>query len=364
MIDMLRFLPRVFHPEGNPLQFIFFITARCNLACRHCFYAEKLNRRDDELSLDEIAKVSRSMDRLLWFSMTGGEPFLREDISRIAEIFYRNNKFRFLTITTNGLLRDAIVRTVPEICGRCGNAELLVSVSLDGLEETHNYIRRTSTGFTEAVETVRELKKLKKRFKNLNVATVTTCTAENQKELKELALFLKDEVRPDNIIINMVRGKPRSGPLGEVDTRHYFDFIKVQEEGWSAGDLGYYDFFGSALIRKKESLQKEIISTVFSENRYVIPCLAGRISCVMTETGDLYPCEILNKKIGNIRDARYDFNKLWYSDIADEIRRFIKDTRCYCTYECAITTNILFNFKQLVKMLVASRSGRRGTDNG
>ena len=170
--------------------------------------------------------------------------------------------------------------------------------------------------------------------------------------MKDLALFLKDKVRPDTITINVIRGKPRSGPLGEINLRYYFDFIKVQEEGWSTGDLGYLNFFGRILHQRRELLQKKIVSTVFNENKYVIPCQAGNISCVMTETGDLYPCEILNKTIGNIRDVNYDFQKLWHSDRAEEIRQFITDTKCYCTYECAITTNILFNMKQLTKMCV------------
>ena len=75
MTDLLKFLPRVFHHKGDPLQFIFFITSKCNLRCRHCFYAENLNKPDSELSIDEIEKISQNMNDLLWFSMTGGEPF-------------------------------------------------------------------------------------------------------------------------------------------------------------------------------------------------------------------------------------------------------------------------------------------------
>ncbi len=352
MASLLRSLPRIFHPKGSPLQFIFFITSKCNLRCRHCFYAEKLNKSENELSIEEIEKMSHTMNDLLWFSMTGGEPFLREDIAQIAEIFYHNNKFNLLTISTNGLLQNSIIHSVCEICKKCKNGHLVIYVSLDGLEETHNKIRRTHDGFKKALETIQELKKLKRDFKNLNVATVTTCIAENQKEMKDLALFLKDKVRPDTITINVIRGKPRSGPLGEINLRYYFDFIKVQEEGWSTGDLGYFNFFGRILHQRRELLQKKIVSTVFNENKYVIPCQAGNISCVMTETGDLYPCEILNKTIGNIRDVNYDFQKLWHSDRAEEIRQFITDTKCYCTYECAITTNILFNMKQLTKMCV------------
>lgn len=352
MANLLKFLPRIFFPKGDPLQFIFFITAKCNLKCSHCFYTENLNSLKDELSLEEIEKISRGMGNMLWLSLTGGEPFLRKDITQIAEIFYRNNKFALLTICTNGTLQDQTARSVSNICKTCPGAHVILYVSLDGMEETHDRIRGLKGGFEKAVNTVRELKALKKDFKNLNVGTITTCSAENQKDMEKLALFLKSEVKPDTISINIIRGKPRSTALGEVDLKHYFEFIKIQKDGWATGDFGHFNLFGKSFIQRRELLQKQIISTVFKENRYVIPCLAGNISCVMTQTGDLYPCEILDRKIGNIKDAGYDFKKLWHSKKAEEIRNFIKDTRCYCTYECAITTNILFNAAQLTKMFI------------
>ena len=352
MVNMLKVIPRIFFHRGDPLQLIFFITGRCSLGCRHCFYAESLNKPTNELSIEEINKISKGMGNLLWIALTGGEPFLRKDIAQIAETFYRNNKFKILTITTNGMFQDSITNAVAEICRKCKKSHIIVYVSLDGLEETHNKIRETPEGFQTVLGTIQKLKILKKDFKNLSVSTVTTINEENQEEVKDLAIFLKDSVKPDNIAMNIIRGKPKSIPLGNIDLKNYFDFIKVQREGWSGENLAYFDFFGRNIIKKKELLQKDIIATVFKENRYVLPCLAGNISCVITETGDLYPCEILNRKIGNLREAGYDFGKLYYSKNAEGIRQFIKDTKCYCTFECAITTNILFNIKQLIKMLL------------
>ena len=64
----------------------------------------------------------------------------------------------------------------------------------------------------------------------------------------------------------------------------------------------------------------------------------------MFSEGQVLPCELLiDKQIGNVRDVDYDFKKLWYSPKADEIRRYIRDTKCFCTYECFLTINILFN---------------------
>lgn len=358
MVRLLKFLPRILFSQGQPLQLIFFITAQCNLRCRHCFYIKNINNQKNELSLKEIEKISENMDNLLWLSLTGGEPFLREDITQIAEIFYRNNKFNLLTISTNGILQNSIIQSVSEICRICKDSHIIVYVSIDGLEDIHNQIRGTPDGFKKALSTIQELKKLKDRFRNLNVATATTCNAINQNEMKALALFLKDEVRPDSIAINLIRGEPCLGPMGEIDLKHYLDFIKILEDGWSARDLGYFSFLGKSFIQRKELLQKKIIATVFNEDRYVIPCLAGKLNAVLTETGNIYPCEILNKKIGNIRDVNFEFRKLWTSDEAGKIRKFIKDSKCYCTYECAITMNILFNIKQLVKLCIKRDSFR------
>jgi len=72
----------------------------------------------------------------------------------------------------------------------------------------------------------------------------------------------------------------------------------------------------------------------------------------MFANGDIYPCELLiDRKLGNVRDNGYDFKKIWYGKKADEARRFIRDTKCFCTYECFLTVNILFNPRMMPKVL-------------
>jgi len=72
----------------------------------------------------------------------------------------------------------------------------------------------------------------------------------------------------------------------------------------------------------------------------------------MFSEGQVLPCELLiDKEIGNVRDVDYDFKRLWYSPKADEIRDFIRDTKCFCTYECFLTVNILFNPLVLARVM-------------
>ena len=90
-----------------------FVTSRCNARCRTCFYFEKLNRRDD-LTFDEIARLSETAPpfRKLWIS--GGEPFLRDELADILAMFVRRNGVRNINLPTNGLLPDRIFRGAKE----------------------------------------------------------------------------------------------------------------------------------------------------------------------------------------------------------------------------------------------------------
>ncbi len=80
----LSIASRLLLKRGLPVNLIFFVTSRCNLLCTHCFYWEELNKRKNELELDEIERVSRSLPNLLSVSLTGGEPYLRPDLPDIA----------------------------------------------------------------------------------------------------------------------------------------------------------------------------------------------------------------------------------------------------------------------------------------
>ncbi|HEX20557.1 MAG TPA: hypothetical protein ENG78_07050, partial [Acidiferrobacteraceae bacterium] len=82
--------------------------------------------------------------------------------------------------------------------------------------------------------------------------------------------------------------------------------------------------------------------TMLSHERQ-IPCYAGRLNLVLTESGDVYPCEILSTSFGNIREYDYDLKKIVHSELARSILASIEKNLCYCTHECNFITNILFN---------------------
>ena len=97
-------------------------------------------------------------------------------------------------------------------------------------------------------------------------------------------------------------------------------------------------------------MQKDLILDVSKKEKFVTKCTAGNLSYVGMEDGTLKPCEILSNKIGNFVTQK-DMKALYSSGKAKNLRKFIVDTKCKCTYECAMSTNTLFNGNMFVKVL-------------
>ena len=103
---------------------------------------------------------------------------------------------------------------------------------------------------------------------------------------------------------------------------------------------------------KKDQISWEIIKKTYLQPRYISPCHAGSLFGIISSKGAVYPCEILeNKLLGNLRENDMNFMKMWRSKDNKEIKKFILDTNCNCTYECALSFNILGNYRYQLSLL-------------
>jgi AdoMet-dependent heme synthase len=120
------------------------LTERCNLSCSHCYQS---GHRTDELSFAEIREVASEVSDMLkaWseiygiafspsFNITGGEPFLREDLFDILD--HLGGRGFELYLLTNGTLIDREKATRLAMTSVKG-----VQVSIEGPEEIHEAIR-------------------------------------------------------------------------------------------------------------------------------------------------------------------------------------------------------------------------------
>ena len=95
--------------KSSPVQLTLFVTSRCNIRCKMCFYWEPVeNKSTQEITLEEVEKISKSMPDFFWLLLSGGEAFVREDLAEIVETFYKNNNIKHLTIPTNGTYKKKL----------------------------------------------------------------------------------------------------------------------------------------------------------------------------------------------------------------------------------------------------------------
>lgn len=344
MYSPLRHIPSIFR-KSRPIQLTFFVTRKCNAACPWCFYLKSADAAPvgEELSLEEVNRISRPLGRLLWVAFSGGEVFLRNDIAEISGIFHDRNKPPVMLFPTNGLLPEAIRERAERILKRCPNSAIVVKLSLDGIEGDHDDLRRSPGAFDKAMETYRLLGALRECHPNLELGINTVFLSENQDRMDEIIDFVAGlEVRGTHTI-SMVRGNLRDETYKAVDYEKYRRAIGRLEGDLKGGTIGIHRFSGGRLKAAQDILQRRLIHRTLLADRRLVPCYSGRLNLVLTETGDLHPCEILGQSLGNLRDHDYDIGRLLHTGRAREVLGPIAEGACHCTHECSFIMNTLFN---------------------
>ncbi len=348
--------------KDAPLHLTFFVTAKCNFRCKMCFYKDNLNTgANQELSLDEISRLSSSMPNFMWLLISGGEPFLRDDLPEIIKIFNKNNKINFITIPTNGFYSKKIADSVEKILQGVNNCFLNVNVSINGIGQDHDDITGVQGSFDNVIETVRLLKNLKKKYSNFNIGSIITHTEHNQKELRKLITFIIDELKVDNVALGFEFSNPfkkDEHPRGDVN--YYIDAANFLTSYYIKGKINYFDMPLKRLNFAKDLLIRDILLEIHNNKKFIMPCYAGKLNLVLDELGNVYPCEFIKEKFGNIRDANYNFRTIWDSNEAKKGRKFIKKTKCFCEHECYLATNLIFNpmlYPKILRKLITLNKG-------
>lgn len=366
MYQAARYIGHIFS-KSRPIHLTFFVTRRCNSGCPFCFYlkgdeneaipssgkggilqsgrlaGEGRADKSKELSLDEIRKISGSLGSLLWLAFSGGEIYLRDDLVEISRVFYENNKPSIMLYPTNGLLPEIIKERTEIILRHCKNSIIAVKLSIDGLDGMHDGIRNTPGSFEKTMQTYRLLSEFIDKYPNFELGVNTVFCSENQNHMDGIIDFVRGLKYIKTHTISMIRGNIRDGHYKEVDFHKYNAAIMKLEENLKNKRSGIYKFRGARIKAAQDILQRRLIHRTANENRRLIPCYAGRLNIVLSERGEVFPCEILTESLGNVRDYGYDMRKLLASGKAESAVKSITGGGCYCTHECYFMTNILFN---------------------
>ena len=141
--------------EEHPLRTLFWeCTLRCNLNCRHCGSDCRAEATIPDMPLEDFLRVvdeqiTPNVDpHKVMVVISGGEVLVRKDLERAGLELYRRGY-------PWGIVTNALALT-PERFESLLRAGLhSISVSFDGFEEQHNYIRRNPHSYQRALDALR-----------------------------------------------------------------------------------------------------------------------------------------------------------------------------------------------------------------
>ena len=311
IIKDLKHIQKKMIAERIPISINFELTHRCNYDCIHCL---RDIRTTPELNTKEVFRILKEIKDAgaLELSLTGGEIFLREDI---WEILDKIKELRFsTTIFSNGWLLDE--KTVKRISTYSIKG---IDISLYGMDpEIHDKVTTIKGSFDKLMQNLKLMKKY-----NVPVRLKMMLFRFNVKELEKVYEFAKREDYQftfDELLF-----------VADSGSRIPFDYAVYGDQ------IAYIEKF-----RLKLSSGDSIWVDYDIENRAGtrIMCTAARSTAAITPNGDLLPCIVWRRTIGNLKEN--SFKELWNNsenvkkllDIED--RNFVKCISCRLSAACRV----------------------------
>lgn len=315
-----RFLFRVFRKnetEIHELNYLFWeCTWRCNLACRHCGSDCKAETNVTDMPFADFLRAIEPLEHryprdTVIIAITGGEPLLRADLADCGRAL-RQHGFRW-GIVTNGMLYDEARHRELVDAGLSS-----VTVSLDGLEETHNWLRQHPQSFQRALRALR----LIAHDPRLNYDVVTCVHKRNLPELQRLKeMLIANGIRYWRLFTIAPIGRAAGDPELMLSRSQVEEMLQFIADTRREGKINL-TFSCEAYTGKYE---EEVRDSYFF-------CRAGINICSVLLNGDISACPNINRSFrqGNI----YHDNLLDVWDNRFQIMRDRNWMRCGICASC------------------------------
>ena len=334
-----------------------YVTTKCDERCIHCYYWDQLNPRPNrDFTPAEFEKTLASMDEIYNLFIGGGEPFLRPDLAAILLAAHAANRPANVYVPTNGQHARRTAETLEAVLAGAPAMRFHLNLSVDHIDEQeHDRIRGKAGAFRKLLETWEAVRPLRARFPNLIVHTLTTVMKDNQGDILRIHEELKRRFDPDGTSYNYCRGNPLDPAQTEVDPAIYRRLAErvARDSRSGAFRRGAFGAANHALDRRvRASVEKTAAA-----QRPQFSCVSGRLACVIYSNGGVAECEINNSPLGNLREANYDFRKIWFGEKARKAAAAAADG-CFCTHECGHYASTIYSAGLLARTAFAAAAHR------
>ena len=208
----------------HELNYLFWeCTTRCNLNCLHCGSDCSKDSSFDDMPMSDFLSALDTIETkkgVITVVITGGEPLVRNDLEQCGrEIRKRGMRW---SMVSNGQLYDE-KRHKSLINAGLG----ALTISLDGLEESHNWLRNSTTNFNRVDTAI----SLAANHNRLNFDIVTCVNQKNFNELPQILEYLLEKgVKSWRLFTIVPIGRAVENPdlfLSDIQFKEMLDFIAI-----------------------------------------------------------------------------------------------------------------------------------------
>lgn len=284
-------------------------TYRCPMRCQMCNIWKNPTDAAEEIKAADL----EMLPRFKFVNITGGEPFVREDLEEIVSVMF--TKSPRIVISTSGWYEDRVIdlaRKFPNIG---------IRISIEGLQAKNDELRGRPGGFEKGVRILHTLRDMGLKDIGFGI-TVSNHNSADMLDLYQLSKELGMEFataafhnsfyfhKYDNVITNKDEVTANFRRLMEMQMKEH------HPKSW------FRAYFNMGLIN------------YVNGGKRLLPCEAGTVNFFVDPWGEVYPCngmeeEKWKKSMGNIRSGR-SFEEIWNSPEAEEVRRMVANCPKNC----------------------------------
>lgn len=279
------------------------VTYRCNARCHMCNTWQHPSKKEDEIGLS----VYEKLPFMNTVNITGGEPFLREDLADIVTILKKKTKR--LVISSNGYFTERILKLFEK------HRDVGIRISIEGLPKANDELRGIRDGFDHGIRTLLDLHHMGITDIGFGI-TVSDKNAKDLIELYHLAQMMNLEFATAAV--------HNAFYFHKLDNKFCYPEIAIAELRKIIDELlksnkikdWFRAYFNCGLIN------------YIKGNKRLLPCEMGHDSFFLDPDGQILPCNVIEKSMGNLKEKMFD--EIWNGKEAKEIREDVTN----CSNNC------------------------------